>query len=395
MSRDYTEFFCPVKSISGFKALEHIPYELQSFGAKRPLIVSDQGVEGAGLLEPVKHALKGGGVEWGGVFTQVPPDSSLSVVKEISSLYRELECDALLAIGGGSVIDTCKGVNILVSEGGDDLKAYVGSGALTRKLKPLFVVPTTAGTGSEVTLVAVVRDDESGHKLPIASHFLLPDVAILDPRMTLTLPASITAATAMDALTHSIEAYLSTAKNKLSDAYAFAAIKDIALCLPKVMDNPKDKASRLALAEAATMAGIAFSNAMVGLVHSIGHALGGICHLPHGVCMSLMLPYVLEYNLEQNREMIGELLLPLAGPEVYARTHENERGDRVIACLKDLRDMLHDKAGLPRTLEETESVSRSQLADIAKLAIDDGSLIFNRSEADYEDVLALLNSAWS
>ncbi len=394
MSKGYSEFFSPVKIIAGHKALEHIPYELASFGASRPLIITDAGVVQAGLVDPVKQSLQVSEVPIADIFSDVPPDSSSSLVSRIAEVYRQTGADAIIAIGGGSVIDTSKAVNILVSEGGNDLLAYSGVGALTKRLKPLFILPTTAGTGSEVTKVAVIKDDETGRKVPFGSAFLLPDVAVLDPRMTLTLPPHITAATAMDAMTHAVEAYIGTAKNPLSDAYSVAAIKAIREHLGTVLASPDNADARLKLAEAATMAGIAFSNSMVGLVHAIGHSIGAITHLPHGVCMSLMLPYVLEYNLATSRETIGELLLPVAGPEVYSNTPAEQRAEAAIAAIRTLRDELYGKTGLPRTLSETGKVDKSQLADIAGMSIDDGAMLYNRIDASYEQVLAILTRAW-
>ena len=394
MSRSYYEFFNPVKIVSGNEALEHIPYELASLGVKRPLIITDAGVLNAGLIEPVKRALVVGEVTMAGIYSDVPPDSSTSVVSAITQFYRENGADGIIAIGGGSVIDTSKAVNILVSEGGNDLLAYSGVGALTKRLKPLFILPTTAGTGSEVTKVAVIRDDASGRKVPYGSPFLMPDVAVLDPRMTLTLPPHITAATAMDAMTHAIEAFIGTAKNPLSDAYAVAAIKGIRENLIRVLTEPKSKDIRLKLAESATMAGIAFSNSMVGLVHAIGHSLGAITHLPHGVCMSLMLPYVLEYNLPQCEKAIGELLLPLAGADFYSKIPEERRAAETIIYIRAIRDELFEKTGLPRTLSESGKVQESQLEDIARMSVDDGALLYNRVDASYEQVLGLLKSAW-
>lgn len=319
MSR-YYEFYCPVKVIAGQAALEHLPYELTGIESTRPMIVTDPGVRSAGLLDPVISACQESDVTIAAIYDEVPPDSSTTIVRDIANLYRQQQCDALIAIGGGSSIDTAKAVNILVSEGGDDIAEYSGAGVLTRPLRPFFVIPTTAGTGSEVTSVAVIADRERSVKLPFTSSFLLPNAAIIDPRMTLTLPPHITAATAMDALTHATEAYTCLSKNPLSDAYATAAVKKIGQSLMKVMDDPKNEQGRLDLAEASTMAGIAFSNSMVGLVHALGHATGAISHLPHGLCMSLYLPYVLEYNLESIREPLAELLLFLEGPEVWTAT---------------------------------------------------------------------------
>ncbi|MFO7993191.1 MAG: iron-containing alcohol dehydrogenase [Marinobacter sp.] len=395
MSNQYYEFFCPVKVIAGKAALEHIPYELTGLGAKRPMIVTDKGVRAAGLLDPVIAACEESGLEIISVYDDVPPDSSTGVVKDIAGIYRREKCDSLIAVGGGSAIDTAKAVNILVSEGGDNIAEYSGAGIIKHPLKPFLVVPTTAGTGSEVTSVAVITDTAKSVKLPFSSSFLLPNAAVIDPRMTLTLPPHITAATAMDAMTHATEAFTCMAKNPLSDAYATAAIKKVSTSLLKVMDNPKDSDNRLELAQASTMAGIAFSNSMVGLVHALGHATGAICHLPHGLCMSLYLPYVLEYNLEAIRAPLGELLLYLEGPEVYAATPASRRAEASISALRKLRDELYKRCKLPRTLKETGSVEEHQLDTIAELAMDDGSMMFNPKEVTLEDARAVLNKAWA
>ncbi|MAL98486.1 iron-containing alcohol dehydrogenase [Hydrocarboniclastica marina] len=394
MSKRYYEFFCPVKVIAGNAALEHIPYELRSVGAKRPMIITDKGVRGARLLDPVLSACEDSNQEITVIFDDVPPDSSTDVVREIAKVYRENNCDSIIAIGGGSPIDTAKAVNILVSEGGDEISAYAGAGVLKRPLKPFFVIPTTAGTGSEVTSVAVIADTRRSVKLPFTSSFLLPDAAIIDPRMTLTLPPHITAATGMDAMTHAVEAFTCIGKNPLSDAYASGAIKKISHNLLKVMDNPQDSDARLELAEASTMAGIAFSNSMVGLVHALGHTLGAICHIPHGVCMSLFLPYVLEYNIEQIREPLGELLLHLEGPEIYARTPEADRPQASISAIRKMRDALHERCQLPRTLQETGKVEKSQLDRIAGACLDDGSIMYNPREVRLKDAQAVLEKAW-
>jgi len=395
MSNTYYEFFCPVKVIAGKAALEHIPYELSGLAAKRPMIVTDKGVRAAGLLEPVIAACEESGLDIISIYDDVPPDSSTSVVRDIAAIYRKEKCDSIIAVGGGSAIDTGKAVNILVSEGGTDIAKYVGAGVLKRALKPFFVVPTTAGTGSEVTSIAVITDETKGTKLPFTSSFLLPNAAIIDPRMTLTLPPHITAATAMDAMTHAIESFTCIAKNPLSDAYATAAIKKVSKSLLQVMDNPKDSDGRLELAQASTMAGIAFSNSMVGLVHSLGHATGAICHLPHGLCMSLYLPYVLEYNLETIREPLGELLLYLEGPEVYSATPASRRAEASISALRTLRDALYKRCQLPRTLKEAGKVSEDQLDLIAEMALNDGSIMFNPKEVSLKDARAVLQRAWA
>ncbi|TVP53665.1 MAG: iron-containing alcohol dehydrogenase, partial [Halomonadaceae bacterium] len=198
----------------------------------------------------------------------------------------------------------------------------------------------------------------------------------------------------MDAMTHAVEAFTCIAKNPISDAYASAAIKKISTHLLAIMDNPKDADRRLELAQASTMAGIAFSNSMVGLVHALGHSLGAICHLPHGLCMSLFLPYVLEYNLESIREPLSELLLYLAGPEIYAITPKAQRAEESIATIRKMRDDLYQRCKLPRTLQETGKVKKEQLERIAKATLDDGSIMFNPKEVSLKDARAVLEAAW-
>jgi len=394
MPNDFYEFFCPVKIIASLAALEHAPHELSVRDSSRALIITDTGIKAAGLLEHVLVVFDKSQVEIAAVFDQVPPDSSMTAVKEIAHFYRQNRCDSIIAVGGGSVIDTSKAVNILVSEGGDDLLAYSGVGILKRPLKPLFVVPTTAGTGSEVTAVAIINDTMNERKVAFSSHFLFPDVAILDPRMMLSLPPHITAMTAMDALTHACEAAIGLAKNPISDAFAHGAIKKISQNLMSVMETPGDIDGRMELAEAATMAGIAFSNSLVGVVHSMGHSVGAICHIPHGMCMSIFLPYALEYNLEVSRNEIADLLLPLAGPEGYAQVPGNKRAESVIRIIRDMRDDLYQHCQLPRTLQETGKVKKDQFESIARTALNDGSIIFNAKDVDFDDAMTLLERAW-
>ncbi len=395
MTSRYYEFYCPVKILAGLKALEHLPSELAERGCAAPMVLTDKGVRQAGLIDHLELAFEEAGLSVDLVFDDIPPDSSTDVVEQIAGLFREHNCDSLIAVGGGSVMDTAKAANILVSEGGEYLRAYVGAHKLTRALKPLVAIATTAGTGSEVTSVAVIKDTHKQKKDAFQSSHLMPAVAVIDPRMTLTVPPGITAATAMDALTHAVEAFTCLAKNPLSDAYASAAIRKIVTALPLVLADPGHTSARLELAEAATMAGIAFSNSMVGLVHAIGHSLGAVCHLHHGTCMSLLLPYVLEYNFETIRDDLGLLLPFLAGDEVARATPPDERATASIAGIRDLRDMLFQATGLPRSLSESGKVEKSQFAKIADLAVDDGALMFNPVEADRSDVLSILEKAWS
>ena len=394
MTSRYYEFYCPVKILAGLKALEHLPAELAERGCAAPMVLTDKGVREAGLIKHVETAFEEAGLPASPVFDDIPPDSSTDVVETIARAFREQNCDSLIAVGGGSVLDTAKAVNILVSEGGEFLRAYVGAHKLTRPLKPLVAIATTAGTGSEVTTVAVIKDTHKQKKDAFQSSHLMPAVAVIDPRMTLTVPPAITAATAMDALTHSVEAYTCIAKNPLSDAYASAAIRKIVTALPLVLAKPGNTEARLELAEAATMAGIAFSNSMVGLVHAIGHSLGAVCHLHHGTCMSLLLPYVLEYNFDAIKDDLSMLLPFLAGDDVARATPHEERAKAAITAIRNLRDQVYEATKLPRTLSESGKVDRSQFAKIADLSVDDGALMFNPVEADRSEVLGILEKAW-
>ena len=185
----YYEFQLPEKILSGDGALEHVPHELTLLGAGRPLLLSDRGLEKVGTVDTVTAALAQGGMTPAKVYCDIPADSSIQVVNTIAALYRESGCDSLIAVGGGSVIDTAKGVGMVLAQAGSDLMASAGAEVLPRGAHvPFVAVPTTSGTGSEATIVAVVKDPEAQVKMEFLSYHLLPDVAVLDPRMTETLP---------------------------------------------------------------------------------------------------------------------------------------------------------------------------------------------------------------
>jgi alcohol dehydrogenase len=398
---DYYEFCCRVKIVAGHDALEKIPALLAEMGSKKPLLITDKGVAAAGLVDIVVNALKEG-VTIGGIADNVPPDSDLKVVNQLAVLYKENACDAIIAIGGGSVMDTAKGVNIVVSENATDLMAFSGAGALKRRLKPLIAVPTTAGTGSEVTLVAVIKDHEKHLKMLFTSYFLLPSVSILDSRMTMTMPPFITAMTGMDAMSHAVEGYYCLQKNPLSDAHSLAAVSMIHKHLPMVTKNPADKDGRLAMSIAACLAGISFSNSMCGTVHNLGHATGAVCGVPHGICMAILLPYGLEYNMHKREQAIAELLLSMAGEEVYLQTPKEQRADKVVSLIRQMNQELNSITGgrHARFFSEVKDrdgkpmVPRDVLPQIAKAALMDGASIYNPEDTDYEDNLMVLEAAW-
>jgi alcohol dehydrogenase len=388
----YYEYHNPVKILSGEAALENIPYELEVLEAKAPLLLSDQGLVAAGAVDTVLKAIAP--CKPTATFTEIPADSSVTVVNAIAKVFAENHCDSILAVGGGSVIDTAKGVRMVISQKATDIEALMGCEVLTAGNHiPFIAVPTTAGTGSEVTPVAVISNPARKVKQEYISAHLLPDVAVLDLRMTMTLPPKVTASTGVDALCHAIESYTCLQKNPMSDAYASAAIPMILENLPQAVRHPKDKAARMAMANASLMAGTAFGNSMVGLVHAIGHALGGVCHVPHGDAMSILLPHVMAYNLDRCQEVYGKLLLHLAGPETYVATKPE---DRAQASVQKVREFVASFAefGLPQRLQDTGKVTEADFEAVAKTAISDGAIIVNPKAAGISEVVEILKKAW-
>jgi alcohol dehydrogenase len=399
----YYEFLGPVPIVAGAAAIDALPELLGQKAVRRAMVVSDAGVSRAGLLDVVADPLKGH-LEIAVVADDIPPDSDLAKVGELAGAYSHENCQAIIAVGGGSVIDTAKAVNILVSAGGGetDLHKFSGHGKLKHPLRPLIAIPTTAGTGSEVTPIAVIKDHQAQRKVPFSSQFLLPDAAVLDPRMTITLPGHITAATAMDALAHAMEAYTCLGKNPLSDTHAKTAVRLISDNLLPVLNHPDNREGRLALAMAATLAGVAFANSMVGGVHTIGHAVGGVCGVPHGVSMAILLPYGLAYNLPKIAADLGELLLPLAGPKVYAATPIYAHPYKVIEGVHRLNQALFNATGKRHgrcfkelvTPEGRPWVPRESLPEIVEATMSEASLIYNPEAMDRTDMLTILTCAW-
>ncbi len=392
MYPEYYEFFSPIKIVSGKKAVGNLAFELRALNSENPIIITDKGVSNAGLIQKAINSFDNTNLKPAGVYDDVPQDSSVEVVNTIAKLYREKNCDAIVAIGGGSVLDTAKGVNILVSEDADDLMKFTGVNRLKRPLKPYIAIPTTAGTGSEVTSAAVIANPSKNIKMGFTSSFLYPNTAILDPEMTLTLPPKLTAATGMDALTHSIEAYSCLQKNPVSDSYAMVSAKLILENVVRATERGNDRHVRYLMLNGATLAGIAFSNALVGAVHAIAHSLGGICHVPHGVANSIMLPVVMGYNINKSAKLYSEMYRFIY-PSGKTFTKDEEGAQLFIKEIRDVAKKLNELCGLPRTLKEA-GVSKDKLDEVAKASINDGSIVLNPEKVTYEDALSLLNKAF-
>ncbi len=390
----YFEFQNAVKLLCGDLALERIPNELQHLNAKRPLVLSDAVLAKIGTMTKVTDAMVAEGVAPAATFTDIPVDSSLAVVNRIAAFYREQNCDSIVAIGGGSVIDTAKGVRLVLSQDTDDIFSISGLENVTKgRYIPFVVVPTTAGTGSECTGVAVIKNDANGVKMEFLSPFVEPDVAVIDPRMTEGLPPKATASTGMDALCHAVEACTCLQANPMSSAYGTAAIRLIMQNLETATKEGKNREARYNMALASTMAGIAFSNSMVGAVHAIGHALGGVCHVPHAVAMTILLPHVMRYNLSHSAGDYAALLPWLVGMDAAMTTPADKRAEAAIEAIVTLGRKLNTACGLPLTLSEA-GVSKDAFAKVAEFAVNDGALIVNPRAASEEQVMEILNAAF-
>lgn len=393
MTPAYFEFQNAVKLLCGQNALDRIPDELRHLKAEHPLLLTDALLLRLGIVSAVQDIMVAEGCAPAAVYTDIPVDSSLGAVNRIAMVYRESGCDSIVAVGGGSVIDSAKGARLVLSQESDDILSIGGIENLhCGRHIPFIVVPTTAGTGSECTGVAVIRNEQQGVKMEFLSPFVEPDVAVLDARMTLRLPARATASTGIDALCHAIEAATCLQSNPLSSAYCSAAIRLICANVIEAVQHGSNADARLCMAMAATMAGIAFSNSMVGAVHAIGHALGGVCHVAHAEAMGILLPHVLRYNLPAAAEGYAQLLPEMVGWEPAAATPPAERGKAMVQAVEDLLALLHAKAGIPLRLSEV-GVNEQQIPRIAETALNDGALIVNPRPMSAQQVADLLHGA--
>lgn len=391
---NYYEFQNSAKILSGDLATENIPHEFKSLGAKNILILTDKTLEKIGTLQTVIDAINNGELKIRGVFTEIPPDSSIDTINEVVKQYKALNCDGILAIGGGSVIDTAKGTRMVLSQEKEDIMELAGCELISYgKHIPFIAIPTTSGTGSEATLVAVILNKIQNIKMEFISYFLVPDVAVLDPRMTLTLPKKITASTGMDALCHAIESYTCLQKNPMSDAYATAAIEIIRNNLVNAVKNGNDKKIRLEMANASLMAGVAFSNSMVGLIHAIGHSVGAVSKVPHGDAMSILMPVCMKFNKDKLENEYAKLLIYVAGEEVYMNTPKNKRADTTIEYIEKMLKELNELSGLPTKLSEA-NVKKEDFEAIAEKSLNDGAMIVNPKHVSYNDVINILNGAF-
>ncbi|MDX6669777.1 MAG: alcohol dehydrogenase, partial [Solirubrobacteraceae bacterium] len=302
--KDFWQFVAPTRVVAGRGLLEGAGFEFAKEGAARVLIVTDEVVRGTGLVDRVAGGVRDGGLEVAGIYDAVPPDSDSAVVKACAEAGRAEGADSFLAVGGGSVMDTAKAANVVFTHGGEprEWEGYFGlprdGDGLGRPqdLAPLAAIPTTAGTGSEMSFAAVIKDREQHVKFQVADFPMYPRLAILDPEATRTLPAPIAAATGMDAMTHAIEGYVSSEWNPHAGAYALMALRLIRDNLERAVADTGDEDARGNMLAAANLAIQPTSSGAIGIAHSLSHPCGAHYDVPHGVANAINLPVTIEWN---------------------------------------------------------------------------------------------------
>lgn len=303
------------KLITGHGAAQQLQLYVQSLGMQHPLIVTDSGVVVSGTLDIITEQLTALNVTYE-MFDQVTPEPEVEVVEICTRAFNAGKHDSVIAVGGGSAMDIAKCVAVYADYDGP-LDELFGENKVAQRKIPLIAMPTTAGTGSEVTNIAILSDKAQQMKKGIVSDCLLPDVAIVAPELTLSCPRSVTAASGVDALVHAVEAYLSNFATPITDALAVKAMNLIVHSLPKAFANPNHLQAREDMATGSLLAGLAFGNAGVGAVHALAYPLGGRYHLAHGVTNSLLLPFVMEWNklacVERFRGIAEAFDEPVAG----------------------------------------------------------------------------------
>jgi len=372
-------FHNPGKMVFGQGSADRLDRELGKLGAKKPLIVTDEIIAGSEMVEKVQSVL-GDGVA--GTFTGVAPDSGIEIIDEASKFAREEGADSVVSVGGGSSIDTGKAVAAMLSSGADTVADIIGFNKLKAPPAPHIAVPTTAGTGSECTSMAVIKDRQQGKKLILMDRKLIPPVGILDPAFTVSMPKNITAATGMDAMTHAAEAVMSVNAMPPSDALAFHAIAAITKYLPRAYQDGNDMEARSMMLVAASEAGQAFQNALVGVVHAMAHALGGIAGVPHGLANGILLSIGMQYNAESVPERVA-----MIGAAMGAGKSGDAKKDAGEAVR--LMEEFVERVGIPRRLA-LAGVELDCIADLAALALADPAMSTNPRKPESAEELEAL-----
>ena len=375
-------FELPTRIEYGVGVISKLGDELRLLKAQKVAIITDPGIIKAGLLDKITSILKEEKLLYN-VFDGVDPNPKDQNVERGAQVVRSFGADAMVAISGGSVIDCAKAIGVLVSHDGKRIKDFEGKTAVKKQILPFIAIPTTAGTGSEVTFSAVITDTENNYKMTVRSPFMAAKVALLDPKLTVTVPPHITASTGMDALTHAIEAYTVKVSEPVSDALALYAIELISNNLVNAVKNGEDIEARACMLVGSLLAGIAFSHSDVGSVHCMAEALGGVYDAPHGLCNAVLLPYVMEYNVEFCIEKYARIA------KAMGETFETSREGAMKAVERIKK--LATEVGLPSF--KSLGVKEEDLEKLADMAAKNISTESNPREMTKEDYLTLFRRA--
>jgi alcohol dehydrogenase len=378
-------FHIPTKIVFGEGAIKETVKEMDGLKMGKALLVTDGNLKDSPMVKTLVGIL-GERCAW--LFPEAIPDSSFEVVSKGAGVFREKKADGVISIGGGSSMDTGKGICVLARKGKDDLREFLGIGKVGGPIVPHIAIPTTSGTASEVTMFATIKDHEGREKRLMSDPHLIPPVAILDPLLTVSLPSLITSATAMDAMSHAIESFHARGYEPFADGLAQKAVRLIVQYLPRCLDKGDDVEARGMLAIASTMAGMAFQNALVGCVHGMAHALGGMFGLHHGLANSILLPHGMRFNLPvaapRYREAAEAFGLDLRGKD------DRQIGEMAIRAVEDFVA----KIGLPRRLSEV-NIPQESLEQAARLAVGDMAMRSNlRKVTDPREIVPVLLAAW-
>lgn len=381
-------FLLPARVITAINAAERcLLDEVKQFKAKKVLVVSDEMLKKTGMVDTIAGYLTAGDIEVH-IYTDVEPEPSLENLETGVEFMKQEQFDLVVALGGGSVMDVAKLMAVLVSHDGE-VRGYIGSHLLEHRGIPTIVLPTTSGTGSEVTINAVFRDVQNKNKKVAVSPYIMPDVAIIDPVLTLTVPPSVTAASGMDALTHAIEAYTALKATPQADLYAIDAIERIGKSLRTAVANGSDIEARYEMSLGSLFGGIANGVSSVGAVHALSYPLGAEYHLPHGVSNALMLPHVMKKNIIGNVERFGHIARLLG---------ENTEGLSPIAAAERALaavEKLSEDVGIPKHLRDF-NIPKEIIPEWAKKAVDTQQRLLtnNPRKLTEKDIAEIYESAW-
>jgi len=375
-------FELPTKIEYGVGSARGLADAVKNLNAGKVLLITDKGIVNSGLLEKVAGSLKAHKMNWK-VFDNVEPNPKDYNVQEGAEIARRFGPDCLVALGGGSPIDCAKAIAVLAFQGGA-VRDYEGPDKIGADVLPLVAVPTTAGTGSEVTFSSVITDSGEKFKFSIKDPKIAPKVALLDPEMTLTMPPELTAATGMDALTHAIEAFTAKVSEPIADSAALYAIELIARYLRIAVSESHNLEARAGMLLGSVLAGIAFSHADVAAVHCVAEALGGKYDAAHGVCNAIVLPAVMAYNMEYCKERYARIAAAMG----LAVENVDQGAERAVEAVKKLASDIH-LPGFNSLGVKEKGVKEKDLEELAVNAFKNGSNIDNPRPMKKEDYLNL------